>query len=103
MLGSLRPVGRTYTSGRPDFQWTEEPTALFHGGFYISPITGSSSLSWPFVFIIFVRLEENPSALLECLHPEALGDCISLRISLVTLGDCRYLDDLEQRGSLSGG
>ena len=45
----------------------------------------------------------NPSVLLECLHLEALGVCVSLRDSLVTLGGCRHLDDLEQRGSLSGG
>jgi hypothetical protein len=50
-----------------------------------------------------VRLKENPSALLECLHLEALSVHVSLRDSLVTLGDCRHLDDLEQRGSSSGG
>ena len=41
----------------------------------------------------------NPSALLECLHLEALG----VRVSLVTLGGCRHLDGLVQRESLSGG
>jgi hypothetical protein len=50
-----------------------------------------------------VRLEENPSALLEWLHLEALGDCVSLRDSLVTLGSYRHLDGLEQRGLSSGG
>ena len=50
-----------------------------------------------------MRLGVNPSALLEWLHLEALGVCVSLRISLVTLGGCRHLDGLEQRGSLSGG
>ena len=50
-----------------------------------------------------MRLGVNPSALLEWLHLEALGVRVSLWISLVTLGDCRYLDGLEQRGSLSGG
>jgi len=45
----------------------------------------------------------NPSALLECLHLEALGIRVSLRDSLVTLGGCRHLDGLEQQGSLSGG
>ena len=50
-----------------------------------------------------MRLEENPSALLECLHLEALGVRVSLRDSLVTLGGCCHLDDLEQRGSSSGG
>ena len=39
----------------------------------------------------------NPSVLLECLHLEALGVCVSLRDSLVTLGGCRHLDGLEQR------
>ena len=50
-----------------------------------------------------MRLGENPSALLECLHLEALGVRVSLRDSLVTLGGCRHLDGLEQRGLLSGG
>ena len=50
-----------------------------------------------------MRLGENPSALLEWLHLEALGVRVSLRISLVTFGGCRHLDGLEQRGSLSGG
>ena len=39
----------------------------------------------------------NPSALLECLHLEALGVRVSLRDFLVTLGGCRHLDGLEQR------
>ena len=47
-----------------------------------------------------MRLGVNPSALLEWLHLEALGDCVSLRISLVTLGGCRRLDG---RGSSCGG
>ena len=50
-----------------------------------------------------MRLGENPSALLECLHLEVLGIRVSLWDSLVTLGGCRHLDGLEQRGSLSGG
>jgi hypothetical protein len=37
----------------------------------------------------------------EWLHLEALGDCVSLQISLVTLGVCRLLDGLVQRGSSS--
>ena len=45
----------------------------------------------------------NPSALLECLHLEALGVRVSLRDSLVILDSCRHLDGLEQRGSSSGG
>jgi hypothetical protein len=50
-----------------------------------------------------VRLGENPSALLECLHLEALGVCVLLWDSLVTLGGCRHLNGLEQRGLSSGG
>ena len=38
----------------------------------------------------------NPSALLECLHLEALGVHVLLWESLVTLGGCRHLDGLEQ-------
>ena len=45
----------------------------------------------------------NPSALLECLHLEALGVRVSLWHSLVTLGGFRHLDGLEQRGLSSGG
>ena len=44
----------------------------------------------------------DPSALLDCLHLEALVVCVLLRDSLVTLGGCRHLDILEQRGSSSG-
>ena len=50
-----------------------------------------------------MRLGENPSALFECLHLEALGVRVLLRDSFVTLGGCRHLDGLEQRGSLSEG
>jgi hypothetical protein len=50
-----------------------------------------------------VRLGQNPSALLECLHLEALGDCVLLQNLLVTLSGCRHLDGLEQWGSSSGG
>ena len=34
------------------------------------------------------EIESDPSALLECLHLEALGVRVSLWISLVTLGGC---------------
>ena len=51
----------------------------------------------------FMILGVNPSALLECLHLEALGVRVSLWDLLVTLGGCHHLDGLEQRGSLSGG
>ena len=39
----------------------------------------------------------NSSALLECLHLEALGVRVSLQDSLVTLGGWRHQDGLEQR------
>jgi hypothetical protein len=45
----------------------------------------------------------NPSALLECLHLEALSVRVSLRVWLVTLGGYHHLDGLVQRGSLSKG
>jgi hypothetical protein len=37
----------------------------------------------------FMRLEVNPSAFLEWLHLKALGDCVLLQDSLVSLGGCR--------------
>jgi hypothetical protein len=40
-----------------------------------------------------VRLGKNSSALLECLHLEALGVRVSLRVWLVTLGGYRHLDE----------
>jgi hypothetical protein len=85
--GATRSVTLTGTSGHPTACAVLSPTALFRGGFYLSPIAGSSSRSWWFAltykpcelsqsypthlhhwFIIFVSLRENPSALLECLH-----------------------------------
>ena len=47
----LRLVNLTGASGQPVFHWTEEPTALFVGALYLSPMAGSSSLSWPFALI----------------------------------------------------
>ena len=49
-----------------------------------------------------MRLGVNPSALLECLHLEALGVRVSLQDSFVTQGGCRHLDGFDQRGSSSG-
>ena len=50
----------------------------------------------------FVRLGVNPSALLECLHLEALGVRVLLWNSLVSLSGCRHLDVMVQQGSFSG-
>ena len=50
-----------------------------------------------------MKLWENLSALLECLHLKALGVRVSLWDSLVTLGGCLHLDGLEQQGSSSRG
>ena len=46
--GVLRLVTMTRASGRPVFSAVSSPTSLFHGGFYLRPMAGSSSLSWPF-------------------------------------------------------
>jgi hypothetical protein len=51
----------------------------------------------------FGEIGEHPSALLEWLHLVALRDCVSLWISLVTLGVYQHLDGLEQRGLLTEG
>jgi hypothetical protein len=121
-LAGLCPFTLNSVFGRPELGYSVSPMALFRGGLYLSPMAGSSSLTWPFAltlqpcelsqspptylhhwFIIFVRLGVNPSALLEWLHLEALDDCVSLRVSLVTIGGCRHLDGLVQRGSSSRG
>ena len=44
---------------------------------------------------IFVRLGENRSVLLECLHLEALDVHVLLRDLLVTLSGCHHLDGLK--------
>jgi hypothetical protein len=43
--GGVRPVDLTGTSSHPEWGYSESLTTLFHGGFYLSPMTGSSSLS----------------------------------------------------------
>ena len=48
MLKVVHPVSLTDASGRPELGCSESQTALFRGGFYLSPMAGSSSLSWPF-------------------------------------------------------
>ena len=47
----LHPVDLTGAFGRPDFSENREPTSLFRGGFYLSPMAGSSSFSWSFALI----------------------------------------------------
>ena len=46
--GVQRPVNLTGASGRPVFSAVRSPTALFMGALYLSPVAGSSSLSWTF-------------------------------------------------------
>ena len=46
--GGLRPVSMTCASGRLVKAEGREPTTLFRGGLYLSPLAGSSSLSLPF-------------------------------------------------------
>ena len=43
-----RLVNLIGASGRPVFSVVRSPTALFMGALYLSPMPGSSSLSWPF-------------------------------------------------------
>jgi hypothetical protein len=50
-----------------------------------------------------MRLGVNPCAMLEWLHLEAFGDCVSLWVLLITLGGCCLLDGLVQWGSSSRG
>jgi hypothetical protein len=114
--GASASVKPTDTSGHIVEADSKEPMTLFRGDTYIRCLPSSSSLSWPFAltyqpcelsqspsthlhhwFIIFVRLGVNPSALLDWLHPEALGDCVSLWVSLVTLDGYRHLDVLVAR------
>ena len=58
-------------------------------------------LAWLIHYL--VRLESIQIYCFEWLHLEALDDCVLLLDSLVTLGVCRHLYGLVQRGSLSGG
>ena len=46
--GVQRPVNMTEAFGRPVFSAVRSPTALFRGGFYLSPMAGSSFNTWPF-------------------------------------------------------
>ena len=39
----------------------------------------------------------DPSALLDCLHLEALVVCVLLQDSLIALGGCHHLDGLVQQ------
>ena len=47
-VGVLRPFDVTGVSGRPVFSAVRSQMALFVGAFYLRPMAGSSSLSWPF-------------------------------------------------------
>jgi hypothetical protein len=47
-LGVVHPVRWTSASGHPELGCSESPMALFCRGSYLSPMAGSSSLSWPF-------------------------------------------------------
>ena len=42
------PVNLTGAFGRPVFWAVRSPTALFRGGFCLSPMAGSSSYPWAF-------------------------------------------------------
>ena len=46
--GVLHPVDLTGAFGLPDFSVNREPTALFMGALYLSPMAESSLVSWPF-------------------------------------------------------
>jgi hypothetical protein len=119
-LGRLRPVNRAFGQrvGSPFLTLT----ALFVWGLYKNIMAGSCSLSWLFVLRIhpsehsqhslthlawldhhLVRFESIQVHCFEWLHLEALGDCVSPWISLVTLGVHRLLDCLELWGSSSRG
>ena len=81
--------------------WSAWAHSLSHFYWHSNLVSLANTL--PLILIIFVRLGEHPSALLECLHLEALGDCVSLWDSLVTLGVCRLLNSLEEQGLSNGG
>jgi hypothetical protein len=120
--GGLRLVNATCASDHPELGCLLSLTALFRWSLYKRCLASSCSLSCLFAltkqpcelsqsppthlyhwFIIFMSLGMNPSVLLEWLHLEALGDCVSLRILLVSLGGYCHLDGLVQRGSSSRG
>ena len=48
------PVNLTGASGWPVFSAVRSPTTLFVGALYLSPMAGSSSLSWPFYIDIAI-------------------------------------------------
>ena len=47
-LGLVCPVDLTREFDQTELGCSESPMALFRGGFYLSPMASSSSLSWPF-------------------------------------------------------
>ena len=48
VAADLRPDAESGVSGRPELGYSESPMALFREDFYVSPMAGSSSLSWSF-------------------------------------------------------
>jgi hypothetical protein len=48
VLAQVRLVALTNVSSQRKVDCLWSLMALFHGGFYLSPMAGSSSLSWPF-------------------------------------------------------
>jgi hypothetical protein len=67
ILGVVRTVGWTSMSGRPELGCSESPMTLFHGGSYLSPMAGSSSLSRssPSLIHHLCEIGSESSALLE--------------------------------------
>jgi hypothetical protein len=122
--GHLASIQRSDAGGRAFGQCAQgsPPNSSISLGVYKYVFASLGSLSWLFLLRIhpsgpsqsslthlawlihhLVRLESIQVHCFEWLHVEALGDCVSLWDSLVTLGGCHHLDGLVQRGSSSGG
>ena len=57
--GAQRSVDLTGASGRPIFQWTEEPMTLFCGGFYLSHKVKGPNMARGGVNSLFKNLQTN--------------------------------------------